>query len=243
MTRESEDSRPLARDNAAHVPCGLAHIAMIGRMNAENRKASEVLLRKQENDLRVLGIALTALYEAATCHRKCRGDDHVLEALGARIYNLSCAAYSLISIGFYDEALSLVRSIGEIANLLSLSVNDKPKFLEWLRSTKATRMKEFSPAKIRELLAQSGLVLMDKEWYSDLCEGYTHVTPETKPNNFNEEKRNIVGGVVQDKGVQCAIEQLTSLVSMVALFYCRYFELDDLFDAIVSEAKLEMEAG
>ena len=66
--------------------------------------------------LAVLGTALAGLYTSATCHRGCRGGDHVIEALGARIYNLATGAYTLISVGLYDEALSLVRSIGEIGN-------------------------------------------------------------------------------------------------------------------------------
>ena len=80
---------------------------------------------------------------------------------------------------------------------------------------------------------------MDESWYSDLCESYTHVTPSTKPNSFNEEKRNVCGGIVQAAGVKRSTDQLTELVSMVALFYCRYFNLDDLFDEIAKEAKLE----
>ncbi len=223
----------------SEVPSGLAHLSMLSRINTENRQASENLLKNQNPDLRILGESMAALYLAATCHRKCWGGDHILEALAARIYNLACASYSLISVGFYDEALSLVRSIGEIANLLSLSVNDKPKFVDWIKSSKRERIREFSPARVRKLLEKSGLVLMDEKWYSELCESYTHVTPATKPNRFNEDDRNVCGGIVQEKGVQESIEQLTSLVSMVALFYCKYFELDDYFERIVQEARIE----
>ena len=221
------------------VPPGLSHVALISRINAKNRKESDAYLRRQEPDLRVLGSSLSALYLAATCHRKCWGGDHILEALAARIYNLACASYSLISIGFYDESLSLVRSIGEIANLLSLSVNDKTKFMEWIRSSKRERIAKFGPAKVRKLLAESGIVLMDGQQYSELCESYTHVTPFTKPNSFNEENRNVCGGIVQQKGIEDSVEQLTSVVGMVALFYCRYFELDDYFNRIIEEAELD----
>lgn len=69
--------------------------------------------------------------------------------------------------------------------------------------------------------------------------GRTHITPGTKPNNFNTADRNIVGGYVQDKGLETALTQLTSIVSMVALFYCKYFEFDDLFELIVKLAKID----
>ena len=221
------------------IPPGLSHIALISRINAANRKESDAFLRGQESDLRVLGSSLSALYLAATCQRKCWGGDHILEALAARIYNLASASYSLISVGYYDESLSLVRSIGEIANLLSLSVHDKPKFVEWIKSSKQERIAKFGPAKVRKLLAKSGNVLMDDQWYSDLCESYTHVTPFTRPNSFNEENRSIVGGIVQQKGIENSVEQLTNVVAMVALYYCRYFKLDDYFDRIIEEAGLE----
>lgn len=212
---------------------------MIAMINASNRATSIPILKEREKDLQVLGTSLTALYIAATCHRKCWGTGHVLEALGARIYNLACASYSLISVGFYDEALALVRSIGEIANLLSLSVTDKPAFTRWVNSTKGERIRDFSPAKVRTLVEKTGVVLMDQAWYSKLCESYTHITPGAKPNNFNEHNRNVCGGMIQEGGVEAALDQLTSIVSMVSLFYCRYFELDDYFELIVKDAKLE----
>ena len=97
----------------------------------------------------------------------------------------------------------------------------------------------FGPAKVRAMLEQSGIVLMDKEWYSDLCESYTHIKPQTRPNNYNEDKRNICGGIVQPIGVEKTVDQLGTVVSMIALFYCRYFELDDYFELIIKEAGIE----
>jgi hypothetical protein len=174
------------------------------------------------------------LYESATCHRGCRGGDHIVEALGARIYNLACGAYALISIGLYDEALNLVRSIGEIANLLSLSLFDKDKFGEWVTSSKPNRIRNFGPAKVRALLERSGIVIMDAQWYSDLCESYTHVTPQTTPNKYDL-GRNVCGGIIQKEGAKKAIHQLTDIVAVVSLYFCRYSDLDDVFKRLSTE--------
>ena len=170
------------------------------------------------------------------------GGDHLLERLAARVYNLASASYSLISIGYYDEALSLVRSIGEIANLLSLSMCDKQQFVGWVKSSKQDRISKFSPVKIRNLLEQSGITLMDKEWYAKLCESYVHVAPHAKINNFNEDDRNLCGGIVQRNGVEACLDQLTTIVSMISLFYCREFELNDYFDLIANEFEIENNA-
>ena len=112
------------------IPIGLDHVRMISLLNKRKRLESENLLKKYEKDLTIFGTSLSALYQSATCHRKCHGGGHLFERIIGRTYNLACASYSLISIGFYDEAMNLVRSIGEIANLISLSVSDKVRFQE-----------------------------------------------------------------------------------------------------------------
>lgn len=216
------------------IPSGINHIEFLSQKNSTNRKNSEIILKTQKEDLNVLDISLEALYIVATCHRKCHGGRHILEVLAARIYNLSCASYSLLCIGYYDEALNLVRSVGEVGNLLALSVHNKTKFAEWLESDKRQRIREFSPAKVRDLLKDSELVLMNEDQYSSLCESYTHITPSTSPNNFNKESKNVCGGIVQEKGLSEALEQLTNIVAMIALLYCKYFKLNDIFDRLVS---------
>jgi hypothetical protein len=57
--------------------------------------------------------------------------------------------------------------IGEVSNLIALSVVDKKALKEWLSSDKKTRLRKFSPSKVRKalerqepalLLAKRGLV-------------------------------------------------------------------------------------
>lgn len=199
-----------------------------------SREQSEPLLRENKAHLAVLGTAMAGLYLSATCHRGCRGGDHIIEALGARIYNLAYGANALTSIGLYDEAQSLIRSIGEIGNLLSLSMFQPEKFGEWIASSKPDRIKKFGPAKVRSLLEANGILLMDKDWYSELCESYTHATPQTSPNKYDLE-RNVCGGIVQRTGVQTVIEQLTNIVAVVSLYFCRYSSLDDIFERLASD--------
>ncbi len=206
---------------------------MISRINRANRKASEPLLHNHIQDLKILGTALNAIYQAASCYRKCWGTGHVLEVIGARIYNLACAAYSLISIGYYDEALNLTRGIGEAANLVVLSTKDKAKFGEWLRSSKKERLSNFSPVRVRRMIGEKdAFLIMDDSVYGELSESYTHITPGMQPNRHNELRRVVAGGIVQEAGMKKAIEQLTYVVTMLAMLYCRYFELDDLLEEL-----------
>ena len=220
----------------AHVPKELDHLQMIVAINKYNRNESESLFNARSDNLRCLGTAMCAIYEAATCNRKCLGGDHVLEGIAARTYNLACSAYSLISIGFYDEALNLIRSIGEISNLLVLSATDKALWNEWKSSDKNTRIRKFTPAKVRKMLGEETPPLMDADWYSDLCESYTHLTPGADVNMHNEDQRRIAGGLIQEQGFEKALGQLEFLVSIVSLYFCKNFDLDDLFNEITKWA-------
>lgn len=212
------------------VPSELEHLRFLSEMNRQNRSLSELELEKHSSELRLLGTSMNALYQAGTCHRKCWGGGHVLETLVARIYNLACSSYSLISIGFYDESMNLVRSIGEIANIIVMSVGRKEQIQEWIHSDKKTRMKKYSPAKVRAIIGDQAL--MDGEVYSNLCESYTHITAGAKPNMHNEVDLSICGGRMQPDGISKALDELTNIVVPVAMYVCRYFQYPDLLEEI-----------
>jgi hypothetical protein len=181
------------------IPSGDEHLDMLTAMAALT--ASEAAKKRQEmrTEVRMIGTSLSALYQAATCHRECHEGAHILEALCGRMYNLGAAAYILATDGFYDEALNLIRSIGEAGNLISFSVVDKNALREWLSADKRTRLRKFSPARVRSALKQeeSAVLLADDDWYSRFCEAYTHITPQTKPNVHNDANQPFVGGVFQ----------------------------------------------
>ena len=213
------------------IPNELAHLRMLATLSENTRHASEPELRKHAEDLRIIDTSLSALYQASTCHRKCHGGAHILEALAGRAYNLGGASYILISRAFYDEALNLVRSIGEISNLVLLSVVDKDSLGSWLSADRKTRLKDFSPAKVRCLLEAQGTAPMyfDKDWYSLLCDKYTHVSPRTRPNLHNDEGLPHVGGALQPAGVADSVSELATVLGCVAMVICKYFDFDDLF--------------
>lgn len=214
------------------IPKGLEHIGMVSFLNRHNRQESEKLFKKHKKNLEIFGTSLSAIYQAATCHRKCHGGSHIFEAILGRTYNLAVASYSLISIGFYDEAMVMVRSIGEIANIISLSVFNKSEFSEWLKADKNKHIKDFSPAKIRKLLKDDGALLMDADWYSNLCEKYTHISADTSPNYHDGLERNITGGLIDNKKQNECLDQLIYIVCSISLFACKYFEFDDIFDEL-----------
>ncbi len=216
------------------VPSGIEHLALIERGSTLAERMSADVAREHECDHELIGTALNALYQAATCHRKCHGGPHILEALSGRLYNLGSSAFLLANRGFYDESLNLVRSMGEISNLISMSVIDKTAIKKWIASDKKTRLKEFGPAHVRTLLQQKApeLLIADTDWYSQFCELYTHVTPQTKPNVHNETGLAHAGGTFQPQGYASALDELATVLASVAMIVCRYFKFDDLFEEI-----------
>ena len=230
----------MSTEHVHDVPFGHRHIDLVGRLGRLAEAQSSFLLSEGANaelsdKIGVIGTSLTALYQAATCYRKCFGGDHVIEALCGRAYNLGCGAYHLISVGLYDEAFALIKGLGELGNLISAIVVVDPTILEaWVKSDKKARRNKFGPAAIRRLLKEHNakpLLYADDDWYGDLSETYIHVSPEIKPNKHGG-GGPVVGGIFQRDGAIKAINELTMVLGLLALATCEYFDMMDLFEEI-----------
>jgi len=214
------------------IPSNLEHLEFINNIAAHAESQSLSYAEDLDDELVLLGNSMHAIYLSATCVENCVGGSHQIEYIGARVYNLSAASYKLITSGFYDEAQSLIRSVGEISNLVSLAVHDHTSFEEWVDSDKQTRIKKFSPAKVRMLVEKAGgILLMNQELYSELCEEYTHLIPKVRPNNYDHD-RNVCGGLAQKNGFEQSITLLGNLVFMLALFFCRHSGLENEFNKL-----------
>jgi len=223
-------------------PTGIAHVNQIAKICDDVRRKSEKELQHNLSDIKLFGTSMSILYQASTCHRKCiGGSSHVLEGLAGRAFNLGQASYILINRGLYDEALNLIRSLGEISNLIHMSVVDKPSLKKWLKSDKTTRIREFSPAKIRKILKikDVDLVPATQDWYSRFCEEYTHITPQTKPNPHNMNNLPHVGPVFQKDGLELSLNELSGMLFTIALSISGYFEFTDLWDELCEIVKNE----
>jgi hypothetical protein len=65
---------------------------------------------------------------------------------------------------------------------------------------------------------------------SELCETYTHPTAGMAPNQHNEMQRAICGGVVQEEGLRESLDALIEMVAVIALYYTRLFQFEDVFE-------------
>ena len=225
------------KDKSAEIPSGLDHLTMLKITSARVTGETASHFDDFKTNRSIIGTCLNALYQAATCYRQCHGGGHLLERLCGRAYNLGYAANQLALIGLYDESLSLVRSLGELTNLIMLGVFDPPKIQEWVKADRKTRMDKFGPSKVRRMLEKKGHICADDDWYKEFSEEYSHVTPNTKPNFHGG--ASFIGGKFEKEGAEKCFGQLMYVLSMLSLIICKYFKFDDLFAEITATLRDE----
>lgn len=208
--------------NGSEIPEGMDFLRLVWQQEDDCESQTDEALpkmgKKAPQCIHELGTVLSLLDRLASCFWECSKGDHVVEYLAGRTGSFARAALRLIRLGFYDEALVLVRSIGEISNLLVLFCQEDALFQEWKRSDHRKRINEFGPAKVRIALENKAKpVLMSQRRYALLCEKAAHVTPETKPQNYNVHGRPLAAGYFQEAGVLVAINEISEFVAWVAL--------------------------
>lgn len=141
------------------------------------------------------------LYRLSCCFWGCHGKEHVFEYLSGRCVSSLTAGRRLAETGYYDESLSLVRSIGEVANLLNLFWRDNGEIRKWLDFPDRERRNRFSPVAVRRRLEElQWLIPFDDEHYKRLCELAVHPTPQTRPNAHQDVHRPVLGAYFQPNG-------------------------------------------
>lgn len=199
----------------------------VGKLEDKCEKLTEKRLRhmgkKAPKCYEYLGQVLSYADIIGSCTFDCPGPTHEAHAvlyLIARSSSFGRAALRLAKMGFYDEALNIVRSIGEMANLFMLFALDANSVEEWRKSDRAYRLKHLSPAKIRERIVVAGeKPAMDEETYRNLCEISTHPVPELRPQQFNHAGRSMTAGVYfQNAGFLVVLNELANAISLLVGF-------------------------
>src|SRR5690349_487673 len=157
----------------AAFPTGHDYLALVIKIEDECQRFTDKSLPslgvKAPKCIEALGTVLSYGERVAACHWNCPGNDadsHMLQYIAGRADSFGRAAVRLTLMGFYDEALSLVRSLGEIANLLFLFDLDAQELADWKASDFAARNKRFKPSQIRCRIADKGKsVPMSQERY------------------------------------------------------------------------------
>lgn len=200
------------------VPTGIEFLQLLERLENDCLATSATNLpqmgKTAPKTLEHLGTVLSLLDRVASCHWGCKGGDHVAEYLAGRCCSSGRASLRLLRHGYYDESLSLTRSIAETANLLFLFWQEPAAFDQWKKTDKAARLREFSPAAVRRQLKKRDMPIpADSARYSEFCEIATHVTPATKPQAHNPLQIPTLGSYFQAAGFLMALNELSDMVA------------------------------
>lgn len=188
-----------------------------------------------------LGNLLSYLYRLSCCAWGCSNGDHVLEWLAGRVVNQAMSAHRLVRAANYDEALMLIRGIGEAANLLWLFMSDEMEFASWRTASRKERLSNFGPAAVRQKLEKKlggNIIPIDRERYQRLCEVGTHPIPGFPPGHFSGTGRPALGGLLQEVGVFVSMTELGYAVSMCTLPLARMVDSPgEIKKAITDESR------
>jgi hypothetical protein len=122
-------------------------------------------------------------------------------------------------MGYYDEALGLIRTIAEIANLLALFQLEPSSFSDWKSLSAQQRKQQFSPVRVRirlEPIAQGAYV--DEVDYRLLSGRSAHANPDTRPQSYNIFIVPSVGPLLQEEGLVICLNELGAALVLIILF-------------------------
>lgn len=220
-------------DFAMSFPTGFEFLKEHERLAERSAADTEQFLRGSGEKLppsaRRFGTVVSLLYRAACCFWGCRGGDHQVEWLSGRVVNQAMGSYRLIQSSHYDEALVLVRGIGEVANLLHLFNADPRALGSWKQASRRQRFANFGPAAVRKRLEEStGTAPVEQDRYQRLCEIGTHPVPGTAPGHFTGTGTPILGLVSQPVGIYVCVNELCFASALSAVGAARLLGLEKL---------------
>jgi hypothetical protein len=184
-----------------------------------------------------------------SCNYSCPGNkpgEHALWYLIARVSSFGRAALRLTMMGFYDEALIIVRSVGEITNLLTLFSLSPESIQEWKASDRQHRIEQLSPGKVRKrITALGGMSPIDFDRYVKLCELCTHPVPTLSPQRFNPQGKSMTGGIIpQFTGLCVVLNEMILAVAPAVVFAAKICKVnDDAFKEIERSAVAALRAA
>lgn len=184
-----------------------------------------------------LGTLLSLLDRASSCDWGCRGGDHAIERLTGGVCNAARAAIRLMHMGFYDEALTLSRSIAERVNLVSLFLYDPATLTEWRSADEKGRRRKYSAVQVRMRLEQGGWgVPTNQDRYSKLSGHGAH--PGHSPQHFIPHGPPAAGGIYSEIGLLVSLNEIGRGVILYAGIFIGSIALpEDVLQRLSSLAK------
>jgi hypothetical protein len=183
--------------------------------------------RKAPECYGALGMVLALTDCAAACWWGCSQGDHRVEFLLASTTSNAYAAISLMNSGYYDQSLSLARTLGEAANLFALFAIDPESLVAWRTLDDRLRRQRFRPAAVRKAIEQRGLpVPINGKRYDRLSSYGIHSTPTLLPQAHGS-PQPLTFPLYQQPGYLMALNEVAIPVGFIATFCPRSLNLKE----------------
>ena len=236
--------RSQARDDLA--PEGRHFLDLVWEQEDSCEVATDALLprlgKKGPACLEQIGTVLSLLDRMASCWWQCREGDHLVEYLCGRVASNARAALRLMRFGFYDEALSLCRAMGETANLLHLFTVDETVLGDWKACSRKERMKRYGPARVRHRLVNAHGPVITEERYRELSELASHVQPATRPRAYNILRVPSSGATAQEEGILACLNETALPLAIASIVGAYLLDLDrNTRERVTSHARMLVE--
>ncbi len=216
--------------DAPEIPAGEEFLRIIKEQEDQcelwSRKRIAEAGEKAPACYKALGTSLALLDCLASCWWGCAQGDHVAEYLVGRCVSSARAALRLGFLGFYDESLTLVRSVGETSNLLNLFALNSNTFADWKTLDELKRRRAYSAVKVRYALGETP-IRIDENRYAELSGRSVHVTPLTAPQKHNPMGLPITGGFPQEPGLLLVLNETALAVALASHGAARLVEVDN----------------
>jgi oligoribonuclease (3'-5' exoribonuclease) len=151
---------------------------------------------------------------AASCYWGCGKKKHIVENLLRRTYNYGFSAFRLALLGFYDEAIGILRGVAELTNLLQLLSADRTLVSDWDPESGIDVWVKYNPEKVRNILQNNKRMvpIVDRDTYRHLCRMGVHVTSTSAHSSYRSDARTVVGADVSPVALILIMNQLTALL-------------------------------
>lgn len=156
-------------------------------------------------------------------------DIKTVQVLGMRIFNAFAASLKLTLSGYHQNSALILHDVLETTFLIDLFADNRKLIKIWRSADKKSRMKEFSPVKVREKLDQrDGFALRRRsEIYELFSELAAHPTMKSawmlRPQKDGDA---VIGPFIQVTSLQAVISEMGRLAVQSGEYIGKFFPSD-----------------
>ena len=206
-------------DNAHHnsnVPAGLDYLQAIEASQISCCAQFEQMAATTEGVkvpkiLDNLGVAFAYLSMLATGFLPCMGGDEKKKNIIARAISNAQAALCLLKVGFYDEGYSLIRQVGEAANLVALFCLKPGVSNDTLKPSCVRKM-------LDGIVDNKIVIPMNTKEYNRLSGLFTHPGLTVVPQDFSTENPQRLPNRFQPEAVKAGLNDLGRLTALLLTY-------------------------